>query len=359
MAPAVVKVNKRITDKIRELNGTGFFQKEIRLGAVARKLTEMDVEKALELLQSVAEDAGNYEDPTAKVLEAIQKLNEEAKEEEVEEEVPEPLNEPQEEQQEEQADWAEWPAKETEAEGDETANLSATVKGRVLKLNKSGKLCSDIDLSKVGSGLARLSEPIALQLLKDVDENADMVDKPTHLIGDACKKIHQSGRGSADEKVARQIGNLMRRIRWVNSNVTLAYPLHMGNVLDILQPLEHTDAMQVLKKLVEQAEEIESPQTWLRKEARQYVDDGGKWGGQSGWKKWDQGKDKWDKSEKSGKPWNSNSWDKGNGQQAPVTAYTKPSPKAAGIPAGKRQRTDGWGKSQWKAEEETWEDLGE
>ena len=70
MAPAVVKVNKRITDKIRELNGTGFFQKEIRLGAVARKLTEMDVEKALELLQSVAEDAGNYEDPTAKVLEA-------------------------------------------------------------------------------------------------------------------------------------------------------------------------------------------------------------------------------------------------------------------------------------------------
>ena len=67
---ATVKVNKRITDKVRELNATGFFQSEIRLGAVARKLAELEVEEALELLQSVAEDAAAFENPTKNILEA-------------------------------------------------------------------------------------------------------------------------------------------------------------------------------------------------------------------------------------------------------------------------------------------------
>ena len=48
----------------------------------------------------------------------------------------------------------------------EVPDLTEPVRQRVLKLNSSGKLCSEIDLDKIGSGLAKLSEPIALQLLK-------------------------------------------------------------------------------------------------------------------------------------------------------------------------------------------------
>jgi len=48
----------------------------------------------------------------------------------------------------------------------EVPDLTEPVRNRVLKLNASGKLCSEIDLDKIGSGLAKLSEPIALQLLK-------------------------------------------------------------------------------------------------------------------------------------------------------------------------------------------------
>ena len=51
------------------------------------------------------------------------------------------------------------------AKGD-VPDLTESVRNRVLKLNASGKLCSEIDLDKIGSGLAKLSEPIALQLLK-------------------------------------------------------------------------------------------------------------------------------------------------------------------------------------------------
>ena len=54
---ATVKLSKQISDKIRELNALGTFLAEIRLGAVARKLSELPVEKALECLQSVVDQA--------------------------------------------------------------------------------------------------------------------------------------------------------------------------------------------------------------------------------------------------------------------------------------------------------------
>lgn len=65
-AMATVKVNKRITDTIRELNGSR--SKEIRLGAVARKLSELEVEKALELLNEVPDTNA---DPTKHLLQAL------------------------------------------------------------------------------------------------------------------------------------------------------------------------------------------------------------------------------------------------------------------------------------------------
>ena len=65
-AMATVKVNKRITETIRELNGS--LSKEIRLGAVARKLSELEVEKALELLNEVPE---THADPTKYLLQAL------------------------------------------------------------------------------------------------------------------------------------------------------------------------------------------------------------------------------------------------------------------------------------------------
>ena len=73
VAMATVKLSKQISDKIRELNALGTFLADIRLGAVARKLSELPVEKALECLQSVVdaaemgeEDAQN--DPTQAVI---------------------------------------------------------------------------------------------------------------------------------------------------------------------------------------------------------------------------------------------------------------------------------------------------
>ena len=52
----------------------------------------------------------------------------------------------------------------------------ASVKNKVMQLNRSGKLCSEIDLNKVGTGLAQLSEPIALQLLKASNQTQEYCD---------------------------------------------------------------------------------------------------------------------------------------------------------------------------------------
>ncbi|CAJ1461046.1 unnamed protein product [Effrenium voratum] len=222
---STVKLNRRVTDKVRELQKAGL--PGLRLPAVAKKLSELEVDSALEVLQ-VVQDADTGDDPNKFLLNAIEGLQNPMEEVEAEEPAEEPAEE----------------GGYEEIEHEDVSQLLESVKQRVLKLNKTGKLCTDVDLSKVGGPLAKLTEPIAMQLLKDIDSNADMVDKPTNLIADAARKIFESGRGAASEKAAQQFGVLMRRIRWVNSNVSLQYPLHMGNVLDILQPLKHEDALQ-------------------------------------------------------------------------------------------------------------------
>ncbi|CAJ1379936.1 unnamed protein product [Effrenium voratum] len=290
---STVKLNRRVTDKVRELQKAGL--PGLRLPAVAKKLSELEVDSALEVLQ-VVQDADTGDDPNKFLLNAIEGLQNPMEEVEAEEPAEEPAEE----------------GGYEEIEHEDVSQLLESVKQRVLKLNKTGKLCTDVDLSKVGGPLAKLTEPIAMQLLKDIDSNADMVDKPTNLIADAARKIFESGRGAASEKAAQQFGVLMRRIRWVNSNVSLQYPLHMGNVLDILQPLKHEDALQVLKDLVTNAEEIDSPQmTWLRKAARALLDgypDGGDGGGDQ-WKSKDWKKeDDWKQ-----KSWKSDEWKGGGG----------------------------------------------
>lgn len=47
------------------------------------------------------------------------------------------------------------------------------------------------------------------------------LDKPSFR-----RKIHQSGRGSADEKVARQIGNLMRQLVARGSMISDTFHFH-------------------------------------------------------------------------------------------------------------------------------------
>lgn len=374
-AMATVKLNKQVSEKVRELNALGTFLTDVRLGAVARKLSELPMEKALEVLQSVVDaaeggDESAQQDPTVAVIEATKKAQQEDQEQEVEieaEPVPEPEQPPQQESQDGKWNeasggwndnkWSEeggdWNKEDWKDDGD-VPELSEPVRQRVLKLNASGKLCSDIDLDKIGSGLAKLSEPIALQLLKDIFENADMVDKPNHLIGDASRKILISGRGAASEKVAHQIGNLMRRIRWVNSNVSLAFPLHMGNVLDILQPLHHADAMQLLKKLVQQADDIDSPQSWLRKEAKHIQDNPDEgWAAQKGKGKGNDWKDK-DKDWKDNGDWKQKKAG-GTIRAAPATAYGQD----AGSPPAKWQKTgNSWDDNKKPWEKKTWKDWG-
>ncbi|CAL1147958.1 unnamed protein product [Cladocopium goreaui] len=388
---ATVKLNKQVSEKVRELNALGTFLTDVRLGAVARKLSELPMEKALEVLQSVVDaaeggDESAQQDPTMAVIEATKKAQKEDQEQvEIEAEpVPEPEEPPQESQDgkwnqksggwndkkwgEEGEDWnkdnkEDWKDEEDWKDDGEVPDLTEPVRNRVLKLNASGKLCSEIDLDKIGSGLAKLSEPIALQLLKDIFENADMVDKPNHLIGDASRKILLSGRGAASEKVAHQIGNLMRRIRWVNSNVSLAFPLHMGNVLDILQPLHHADAMQLLKKLVQQADDIDSPQSWLRKEAKHIQDNPEEgWAAQKGKGKGNDWKDK-------DKDWKDNGKQKAGGtiRAAPATAYGDAWARhmatsqgwLAGSPPAKWQKTgNSWDDNKKPWEKKTWKDWG-
>eukprot|EP00408_Alexandrium_pacificum_P045494 CAMPEP_0171252970 /NCGR_PEP_ID=MMETSP0790-20130122/51451_1 /TAXON_ID=2925 /ORGANISM="Alexandrium catenella, Strain OF101" /LENGTH=88 /DNA_ID=CAMNT_0011720759 /DNA_START=92 /DNA_END=355 /DNA_ORIENTATION=+ len=87
----MVKVKKSIVDKIAALNKSGVLAAELRLGAVAVPLTELEDEEAcLTLLQGLEDQAAEIEDPTAWLKEACKAAMEavcvEVAEEEEEEE---------------------------------------------------------------------------------------------------------------------------------------------------------------------------------------------------------------------------------------------------------------------------------
>ena len=50
---ATVKLSKRITDRIRELNDSNIFATELRLGGVARQLAQIPLESAMEVLDGL------------------------------------------------------------------------------------------------------------------------------------------------------------------------------------------------------------------------------------------------------------------------------------------------------------------
>eukprot|EP00931_Biecheleriopsis_adriatica_P074283 TRINITY_DN48379_c0_g1_i1.p1 TRINITY_DN48379_c0_g1~~TRINITY_DN48379_c0_g1_i1.p1 ORF type:complete len:513 (-),score=154.78 TRINITY_DN48379_c0_g1_i1:65-1528(-) len=280
-----VKISKRIADKVRELNSSGVLKLELRLGKVATQLATLSEETALDVLNNILEVEAAAADPNTFVIEsakAIQQQEEELAsmeaggEEEPEDDALAPAAWG------EEGEYGEGEVGEEGQAGEGTfesecaaaAALLPSVKDFALSLNTSGKLISPLDMDKCSGPLSLLGEAVALQFLRDVDENADMIDKPTHLVCDACKKIFESGMGTVDAKAAAAFGQLMRKIRWINGNVQLAFPLHMGNILEILRPLDHQAASAVLKELVENAEEIEGPQSWLRQKVREKMKGG-------------------------------------------------------------------------------------
>ena len=162
---ATVKLSKRITDKIRSLNETGIFATELRLGGVARHLSQIPLESALEVLEAAPAEA--QQDPTTFVISAAQALLAPPEPEEP----PEPA-EPEDAGEEAQdagyteenawetagedagfgedsgeavaedndADWQDWhEGGEPEEDELEAPELLPSVSQRILRLNKSGK----------------------------------------------------------------------------------------------------------------------------------------------------------------------------------------------------------------------------
>mmetsp|Transcript_22266 Transcript_22266/g.40113 ORF Transcript_22266/g.40113 Transcript_22266/m.40113 type:complete len:516 (-) Transcript_22266:84-1631(-) len=262
-----LSIKKELAVKIRELNETGYLQTELRLGAVARPLCDLTqaagVEVALEVLDQVLAEGNDaaLADPTnfvknaAQEWAAIHQVKEEVKEE--------PQDEWDGEAQEEQAGDAD----DDQLEDDDgiEVNLDHRVKTKVEQLNKTGKLVEPLDLNKIGRALARLGPGAATCLLKDVEDNADMVDKPNILVMDAASKIFSSGRGGMEGKEVKDFRSLMMKIRKINENVPMKFPLHMGNVLEILQPATFQQSFDVLKAFVAEVDDAgEAPQQWLR-----------------------------------------------------------------------------------------------
>ena len=67
---ATVKLSKRITDRIRELNDSNIFATELRLGGVARQLSQIPLDSALEVLEGLEEAEEAHQDPTTFVVAA-------------------------------------------------------------------------------------------------------------------------------------------------------------------------------------------------------------------------------------------------------------------------------------------------
>eukprot|EP00930_Biecheleria_cincta_P019027 TRINITY_DN1463_c0_g1_i1.p1 TRINITY_DN1463_c0_g1~~TRINITY_DN1463_c0_g1_i1.p1 ORF type:complete len:442 (-),score=104.51 TRINITY_DN1463_c0_g1_i1:185-1510(-) len=81
---AKVKIKKVVLDKIQELNDSGWLQAPLRLGKVARPLSDLDSEQAISVLDELCNNAEEVTDPTSWVCDAARQFVEEVEEEEQE-----------------------------------------------------------------------------------------------------------------------------------------------------------------------------------------------------------------------------------------------------------------------------------
>lgn len=154
-------------------------------------------------------------------------------------------------------------------------NTSTKLSKRIGWLNKNAGLSQEIIYSEVKELLTDVGDRDAMRLLGELEDKDKTVRDPTAYLRAAALRILEGGSGSGDGGGPKARGNDMpldedvlmqkieKRVQWLNGNANLRQDLSMDEVANALVGAGRSQAMQVLKDLEENADEVLDPNTYV------------------------------------------------------------------------------------------------
>jgi len=149
------------------------------------------------------------------------------------------------------------------------AGAGSTVLKRLAWLNRSGVLTKPLQYSQVKAVLEGAGEERALQILKDLEEEAASVPDPVEYVKTAAEAPPAAGgtkRKATDE--AEPEGIVAKRVRLLNGSGQLSQPIAYGRVREALDSLGVAQAMTILKGLEDVAGDVADPTGYIRTAVR-------------------------------------------------------------------------------------------
>lgn len=259
-APKVssVKLKKVVIDKVKELNDSAALQSELRLGLVAKALSALPVKDALLILESLTESDAGLENPVSYVLQAAQTAAKETvKTEDVEaEKGPATPEEP-------------------------VSQTMLRVEKRVRWLQKHTGFAPPLDLAMVMDILRPHGEERALEVLKELAENASTIRQPYDWLR---KKMGRGAKGEGkgkgqgkrhvealraaqwaqqDPRLTASQKKIARMVAYLNASYCLLRPLDYNDIRAAIDEVDEKSAMHILGRLREEGHSLENPKGWV------------------------------------------------------------------------------------------------
>ena len=122
-------------------------------------------------------------------------------------------------------------------------------------MNSHLPLAEPLSYDRLSPELLRLDPRQAMEVLQKFEENMSTIRDPHSWVSSAARRLIERSSGAEDR--------LMKRITWLNANVSLSSPLDYDQVAGSLLRLEIQQAMTVLKNLEENASTVLDPVAYV------------------------------------------------------------------------------------------------
>lgn len=252
---------ERVEAKIQELNSSATLQQELQLDTVLDPLVGAGIRVAFGILKRLEREAAKVEDPSQFVVEAVEKSISKRGSGRL------------------QAKPKRGAAptvkgvrtmgvlKRTGKVGNnQQKDLLQKIQRRISWLNSNGQLASPVNTTKVAPILVRCGKDEAMNILKNLEENAAKVRDPTGYVSKAAKRMQSgeaplerpnSARGEVppERQLRQEIGRLNKEV-FRNS-------LRFDRVEPLLLQLPPENGFDILRRLEEKASSVQDPTAWV------------------------------------------------------------------------------------------------
>lgn len=302
--------SQRLSKRIEWLNRNAGLAEEIRYGEVKDMLSQLGDREAMRLLKDLEGRSGEEPDPTVFLTMESERLLEErgAQKTEGDAELDGGADGG---NKRRRQPWAPRQFSNSAAQASDPEDLQQRLERRVQWLNDNAGLSKELLMEEIQDALFSLNRGEAMQVLKDLEENAAEVRDPNgYVISNARKAAKSSGTdgrrsgrvrprqmgGSRNEQnsqrpsrrgviktgLKRKSENHNRKVRekvrkrvdWLNVNCSLSSELDFEKVGDVLVRIGLQEAMRILKAFEDCAGEVRDPTAYVGRAARRAANEG-------------------------------------------------------------------------------------